>query len=54
MCVVCSVSDTGFDGYTVEHGGEVAYGHWDPPEAQQSSTWHELRAVWMVWESLMV
>ena len=33
--------------------GEVAHGHWDPLEAQQSSTWYEFRAVRMVLESLM-
>ena len=39
VCVVFSdASDTGFGGYTVEHAGEVAHGHWDPLEAQQSST----------------
>ena len=44
----------GFGGYTVEHAGEVAHGHWNPLEAQQTSTWHELRAVRLVLESLII
>ena len=51
--VYSDASDTGFGGYSVEHGGEVAHGHWDPMEAQQSSTWRELRAVRLVLESLL-
>ena len=31
----------------------MVVGHWDPLEAQQSSTWRELRAVRMALESLM-
>ena len=52
--VYSDASDTGFGAYTVEHAGEVAHGHWDPLEAQQSSTWRELRAVGLVLDSLMV
>ena len=52
--VYSDASDTGFGGYTVEHAGEVAHGHWDPLEAQQSSTWRELRAVGLVLDSLVV
>ena len=37
----------------MKHGGEVAHGHWDPMEAQQRSTWRELRAVRLVLESLL-
>ena len=51
--VYLDASNTGFGGYTVEHGGEVAHGHWDSIEVQQSSTWHELRAIRLVLESLM-
>jgi len=51
--VYSDASDTGFGGYTVEHADEVAHGHWNPLEAQQSSTWRELRAVRLVLESLM-
>ena len=51
--VYSDASDTGFGGYTVEHGGEVAHGHWDPMKAQQSSTWRELRAVRLILESLL-
>ena len=52
--VYSDASDTGFGGYTVEHAGEVAHGHWNPLEAQQTSTWHELRAVRLVLESLII
>ena len=43
MCVVNS--DAGFGGYTVEHGPQVAHGHWYDWEACQSSTQRELKAV---------
>ena len=38
-------SDTGYGGYTVEHGMHIAQGNWLPDEAKQSSTWRELVAV---------
>jgi len=34
----------------VEHGGLIANGQWSKEEAQQSSTWWELRAVRLVLE----
>ena len=43
--VFSDVSDTGFGGYSVEHGGLIANGQWSKEEAQQSSIWWELRAV---------
>ena len=43
--VYSDASDTGFGGYVVEHGAQVAYGQWTKHEAQQSSTWRELSAV---------
>ena len=46
-------SDTGYGGYTVEHGYHMAQGLWTQDEATCSSTWRELRAVRMVLESLM-
>ena len=46
-------SDTGFGGYTVEHGHYIAHGHWDPVKAQQSCTWCELCAVRLVFQSLL-
>ena len=49
--VFSDASDTGFGGYTVEHGGLIANGQWSREEAQQSSTWRELRAVRLVLES---
>ena len=38
-------SSTGFGGYTVEHGGQIAHGQWTEEEVCQSSTWWELRLV---------
>ena len=49
--VYSDASSTGFGGYTVEHGNLVANGQWSAPEAAQSSTWRELRAVRLVLES---
>ena len=46
--VYSDASDTGYGGYTVEHGGRIATGQWDLKESRQSSTWRELRAVRMV------
>ena len=40
-------SATGYGGYTVEHGGYVAYGAWSVEEMAQSFTWRELKAVRM-------
>ena len=37
--VYSDASGTGFGGYTVEHGPQVAHGQWSEWEAQQSSTW---------------
>ena len=41
-CVYSDASDTGYGGYTVEHGMHIAQGNWLPEEAKQSSTWREL------------
>ena len=49
--VYSDASNTGYGGYTVEHGGQIANGQWSKEEAAQSSTWRELRAVRMVLES---
>ena len=49
--VYSDASSTGYGGYCVEHGGHVANGQWTEQEAQQSSTWRELRAVRLVLES---
>ena len=46
--VYSDASDTGYGGYIVEHGPCVAYGQWTADEAEQSSTWRELTAVWRV------
>ena len=50
--VFSDASDTGFGGYTIEHGGLIANGLWSDEEAQQSSTWRELRAVRLALEPL--
>jgi len=46
-------SDTGYGGYTVEHGYHMAQGLWTQEEVSRSSTWRELRAVRVVLESLI-
>ena len=51
-CVYSDASDTGYGGYTVEHGMHVAQGNWLPDEAVQSSTWRELVAVGRVLEAV--
>ena len=45
-------SDTGYGGYIVEHGPIVAHGQWSQENALQSSTFHELKAVRLVLESI--
>lgn len=49
--VYSDASSTGYGGYYMEHGSYIANGQWTEQEAQQSSTWHELRAVRQVLES---
>ena len=51
--VYSDASNTGFGGYIVEHGQYVVHGHWDAVEAQQSSTWRELKGVRLVLQSLI-
>ena len=51
--VYSDASDTGFGGYIVEHGQYVVHGHWDAVEAQQSSTWRELKGIRLVLQSLI-
>ena len=36
--VYTDASDTGYGGYTVEHGCHIAQGQWSPVEKEQSST----------------
>ena len=50
--VYSDASDTGYGGYTVEHGPMVAHGQWSQEEAVQSSTFRELKAVRLVLESI--
>ena len=49
--VYSDASSTGYGGYYVEHGGSIANGQWSELEAQQSSTWQELKAVRRLLES---
>ena len=44
-------SNTGFGGYVVEFGKEVAQGQWSADEARLSSSWRELKAVHNVLEA---
>ena len=41
-----------YAGYTVEHGPAIVHGQWSSWEAEQSSTWQELRAVSQVLQCL--
>ena len=50
--VYSDASGTGFGGYTVEHGPQVAHGQWSEWEACQNSTWRELKAVLNVLQSI--
>ena len=50
--VYSDASDTGYGGYIVEHGPQIAHGQWSSEEAVQSSTWRELCGVLKVLESL--
>ena len=51
--VYTDASNSEYGGHTVEHGCHVAHGLWSVAEANQSSTWQELRAVRMMLESLV-
>ena len=51
--VYSDASHSGYGGYMVEHGYQVAHGLWTAKEASQSSTWRELRAVRLVLEALI-
>ena len=46
--VYSDASYMGYEGYVVEHDNLVATGLWSAQEAEKSSTWHELQAVWLV------
>ena len=50
--VFTDASDSGYAGYTVQHGCHIAQGTWLPDESKRSSTWRELRAVRLVLEAL--
>ena len=46
--VYSDASSSGYGGYSVELGNEVAHGLWSADEAHLSSTWRELKAVYLV------
>ena len=46
--IYSDASDTGYGGYTVEHGPYIAQGQWNQDEVKLSSTLRELRAVRLV------
>ncbi len=51
--VACSdASDSGFGVYVVELGNDITQRQWSALEAQQSSTWRELKAVDEVLQAL--
>ena len=50
--VYSDASDTGFGGYVVEHGGQVAQGLWSKQESRKSSTYREIKAVTLVLDAL--
>ena len=50
--VFSDASDSGYGGYSVEVGPEFVQGSWAEHEAQLSSTWRELKAVYLVLCSL--
>ena len=49
--VYSDASDVGYGRYMVEHGNCVMNGQWSEHEAQESSTWWELRVVRLTLES---
>ena len=46
------MSSIGYGGYVIEHGPQIAHGHWSTQEASQSSTWRELCGVQRVLEAM--
>ena len=46
-------SDSGWGGYSVELGGNIAKGQWSAEEELKSSTWRELRATHLVLKSFL-
>ena len=50
--VFSDASDSGYGGYSVEVGPQFVHGTWSGHEAQLSSTWRELKAVYQVLCSL--
>ena len=52
--VYTDASQTGYAGYTVQHWCHIVQGQWLPGEANESSTWREIRAVRQVLESLQL
>ena len=51
--VYLDASDSGYGGYFVEIGPEIAHGMWSKDGAAWSSTWRELKAIYRVLCSLV-
>ena len=49
--VFSDASSTGYGGYSVELGPELAHGQWSADEVVLSSIWRELKAVYNVLQS---
>ena len=50
--VFSDASNTGYGGFTVEHGYHIAHGQWTEEESARSSTWSELAAVVRILKAL--
>ena len=50
--VFSDASNTGYGGFTVEHGYHIAHGQWTEKESTRCSTWRELAAVVRVLKAL--
>ena len=50
--VYSDASNSGYGGYIIQYGPQIAHGQWSPEEATQSSTWRELCGVQRVLESI--
>ena len=50
--VYSDASNSGYGGYIIQHGPQIAHGHWSPEEATHSSTWRESCGVQRVLESI--
>ena len=49
--VYSDASSSGYGGYVVELGNEIVHGQWSVEEVKHSSTWRELKAVYLILQS---